>query len=225
MKALLTSVKTKIIGTVAGLLLQLISRTIKWDQVFLSNYEETVFETHPRIICFWHGRQLMIPWAYQAAKSEKRLGLFALISMHSDGRIIANAIKLFGASSVEGSSTRGGREASKKLLSLLKVGSSIVITPDGPKGPIYKAKPGALKLAYRSKAPIVPISYSAEKYWTFGSWDKMILPKPFTKGVFVFGKPYYIEEDITDQNLAQKLAELEQALNLVQKAADSFSYD
>ncbi|MDZ4786997.1 MAG: lysophospholipid acyltransferase family protein [bacterium] len=225
MKDLFIKLKILVLGTLGAVLLNLISSSLRWRELILTEEGIDVFDRPSKILLFWHGRQLMIPTIYWRSKSKNKNALYSLISQHTDGRIMAMAIKVLGVHSVAGSSSKGGKEASKELIQKLKDGYSIGITPDGPKGPIYKAKPGALKIAYETGVKIFPITFSSEKYWQFSSWDRMILPKPFSKAVFVVGKPIEIKQKLSDENIVGMLNELNQALNESQTLADSFQYD
>jgi lysophospholipid acyltransferase (LPLAT)-like uncharacterized protein len=147
-----------------------------------------------------------------------------LISRHRDGRIIAKAVSWFGIGSVEGSSTRGGSEATLRLLEKLREKCVVAITPDGPRGPIYKPKDGAVKIAQLSGASIYPAAFSAEKYWKFKSWDQMILPKPFSRAVFVQGEPINVPADASEGELQRYSSMLESGLKAVTESADNFKY-
>ncbi len=113
------------------------------------------------IFAFWHGRQLILPIAYKHAKL-KRKGA-ALISMHSDGEYISRTIKYFGLDSVRGSTSRGAVKGLKQLLRVLRNGMNVGITPDGPRGPKYKAQLGVIQLAKLSGVPIIPLTFGALK--------------------------------------------------------------
>lgn len=221
MKKLLEFLKIYLLGTLAALLLMLIHRSlrIKWRTITPEGL--TVFESPPKIIAFWHGRQLMIPMEYWAFKSKNKIPVNALVSMHSDGRLIAFTIGLFGVRNVAGSSSKGGGEATKILIEKLRSGESVGITPDGPRGPINQAKPGTIRIAAATGAPIYPISFSARKRWQFGSWDRMILPKPFSEVVIVVGQPLRVTEELSDSNIARLTNELNERLLQVEQEADS----
>ena len=143
--------------------------------------------------------------------------------MHNDGRMIADAVKRLGVCSVAGSSSRGGKEALLQLKNLIREGNHIGITPDGPKGPCYSAKPGVVSLASSTGAPVCPVAYSASRYFQFGSWDKMILPKPFSKVVFVMGELLFIPASLSEEKFEEHRQRVEKALNEVMKQADEIA--
>ena len=135
-----------------------------------------------------------------------------LISQHNDGRIAADIVRKLGITSVAGSSTRGGKEALKALKVAIEEGNHVGFTPDGPKGPIYKMKPGAVRLAQLTNAPLYPMTISASNAYIFEkSWDKMLLPKPFSKVTFLVGQQIH----------SQNLKDAENALQEITLKSDS----
>ncbi|MCS7281652.1 MAG: lysophospholipid acyltransferase family protein [Desulfobacterota bacterium] len=109
------------------------------------------------IVCFWHGRLLMMPFAY-----EKKRGK-VLISRHRDGEFIARVVKYFNLGTIRGSFKKGGISTSFELIRSLKDGYDIAVTPDGPRGPRYVVKKGILEIAKLTSKPVVPVSYGASK--------------------------------------------------------------
>ena len=186
-------------GNLAALLLWLIFRSLRWQRDDLKELRGK----GPFIAAFWHGRQLILGPLCTTALPDENIQV--LISSHADGRVIARAVSWFGLGSVPGSSTRGGMEATRKLIRFLKHGAVVAITPDGPKGPLYKSKDGVVMLASLAHAPIYPMSISADRVWRFKSWDKMILPKPFSKAVCVVGKPIYIDSNVDSFDAAREV--------------------
>lgn len=166
------------------------------------------------IFAFWHNKQLMMPFL---ARHYRRLGgdrraITVMISQHGDGRIIAWAVRLLGLKSVAGSSSKGGSQALRALVNLLEKGEHVAITPDGPRGPVYTAKPGVVKLAQISSSPILPLGVSADRVWRFGSWDKMELPKPFATVQFRVGEPINVLQDLLPEQVNTERNRVEEAL-------------
>lgn len=126
------------------------------------------------VLCCWHGRMIMIP-----GLRPRTMRIMALTSAHGDGGIIAAILHQFGVGSIRGSSSKRGSQALRELLSAVKDGQSIFITPDGPRGPAQKAASGIVWLAAKTGLPIVPISYSCTNPFIAKSWDSFMLPKPF----------------------------------------------
>ncbi len=113
------------------------------------------------IIVFWHGRQIMMPLAYRGA------GASILISQHGDGEMIARMMNPFGFRAIRGSTTRGGIRAFRHLLHAARKGEDLVITPDGPKGPVHKVQLGVMALAKITGWPIVPLTFASSKKKSF----------------------------------------------------------
>jgi lysophospholipid acyltransferase (LPLAT)-like uncharacterized protein len=225
-KSILDSIKVYILGCVGLLFLAVLFLTyrIKWRELenqSNKNSHDFVFNKPAKIISFWHGRQLLIPLVYWSHRSKIKNVVQALISLHSDGRLIAFIVGLLGVKNIAGSSSRGGKEATLTLIERLKLGDSVALTPDGPKGPISKSKPGILKLAATTGAPIYPLSYSANKFWRFKSWDKMILPKPFARVEVVVGRKMIVTEQLSDGNIDRLLNEVDERLNEAEREADA----
>jgi len=225
-KSLLDSIKVYTLGCLGlfFLLALFLTYRIKWrelDGASDSSSDNFVFNKPAKIISFWHGRQLLIPLVYWSHRSHIKNIVQSLISLHSICRLIAFIVGLLGLKNVACSSSRGGKEATLTLIERLKLGDSVALTPDGPKGPISKSKPGILKLAATTGAPIYPLSYSADRFWQFRSWDKMILPKPFARVEVVVGRKMIVTEQLSDGNIERLLNEVDERLNEAEREADS----
>ena len=175
-----------------------------------------------RLVAFWHGRQLLM--SFIKVDFDRKIPLYALISEHNDGRMIAAIVRRLGISSVAGSSSQHGSQATRELIGHMKAGSHVGITPDGPKGPAYHSKAGIIFLAALSGKPIYPMSYSAQSLWTFRSWDGMILPKPFSRAVRMIGEPIFVPRRISKEETSQYQEQLDTALNLLKDSLDRHMY-
>lgn len=203
-----------LVGLAGSLVLRALNLTLRWRVIGLAEGDRYWACSPPRILAFWHSQQLMMPWTYLNAR---RRGLSrriaALISQHQDGRMIASGMRFLGIDTVSGSSTRRGREALYEMLGKLKNGSHVGITPDGPRGPVNRVKGGIIRLAQRSGAGIFPAAVSFERCWRFGSWDRMILPKPFSRAVLALGEMIFVPAEITQEEFLAYSRRLEAALN------------
>ncbi len=206
------SLKIYVFGTLAAWVIKLIYATIRWEVVA----PERTDEDRQVIYAFWHGRMLMLPEHYRRLKG--RPPLYMLISQHGDGRLIAFAIKLLGIRSVAGSSTRRGMAATLELVRRLEEGVAIGITPDGPKGPRQVCKRGVVTMARHSGVAIRPVTYSTDERWVLPSWDRMIVPRPFSKGVVVFGELLTPTPDGDEEEFRLKI---EESLNAITEQADA----
>ena len=127
----------------------------------------------------WHSELLISPQVYRKLRREQKTA--AIIAQHHDGELIARTLNFLGITALRGSSRRGAKAVLIAAITALKEGSSVMITPDGPKGPRYSMSDGAVALALRSNLPLMVVNYQAHSFWQLNSWDKFIIPKPFTK--------------------------------------------
>lgn len=168
------------------------------------------------IFAFWHGRLLMMPFAYPGKP------VATLISQHRDGEYISRIAVVFGSRVIRGSATRGGVRAFKQMILALKEGLDLVITPDGPKGPRAKVKSGVIELAKLTGAPIVPVTFSAARRRSLKSWDAFLLPLPFSRAVYIWGEPIYVDPTATKEEVAKHQELLAVRLDLLTMEADEY---
>jgi lysophospholipid acyltransferase (LPLAT)-like uncharacterized protein len=170
---------------------------------------------------FWHGRLLMIPRLESIHRNTGRKMSF-LVSPHRDGQIIGKAVERFGHRAILGSTTRRGFSAFHRMLKAQKEGYDIIVVPDGPRGPRHQVQIGVIELAKLTRCPIVPLSFSASRRKIFNTWDHFLLPYPFSKGVFIWGEPVYVESHGDRVHLEEKRALLEKRLNEITEIADHY---
>ena len=127
----------------------------------------------------WHGELFISPQVYK--KLRKRQDTSAIISQHFNGELIAKVLGFFNIWGLRGSSKKGAKSVLINAIKAIKEGRTVMITPDGPRGPRYSMSDGAVALAIRSKLPIMVVNYIPSSYWQLGSWDKFLIPKPFSK--------------------------------------------
>jgi hypothetical protein len=137
------------------------------------------------LLCVWHQQFFS---AIRHAKNYKIFNPSLMISQSKDGEIVAKMAFHNGWNPIRGSSSKGGMGALKIMITNLKKDKLAAHIVDGPRGPSGVVKPGVIRLAHAANAVIVPISVSAEKAWHFNSWDKFLLPKPFSKVTLRFGE-------------------------------------
>ncbi|TKB09055.1 lysophospholipid acyltransferase family protein [Desulforhopalus sp. IMCC35007] len=149
-----------------------------------------------------------------------------MVSASSDGEYIARLAKEFGYNSVRGSRNHKGSEALKNMLRAVKSGDNGAVVADGSQGPARIAQPGALLVASKTGRPIVPMVWSASKYFTINSWDKTLVPKPFAHVDIYFGEPIYLPNKVSAEELEKYRCLLEDALNnLYRKAWFKYGID
>lgn len=189
------------------LLIKLIGATVKIETENEEFYSEIEENGKLPIICFWHNRIFLGTYWFRNRR------IVVITSQSFDGEYIARFIQRFGYGAVRGSSTRGGVGALVEMIRLMKSGLATSLTVDGPKGPRYVAKSGACVLAKKTGNPMLPFVVEAEKFWTIKSWDKLQIPKPFTRAKLIFGAPIYIAKDASDEEVEKKRLELQAALD------------
>lgn len=141
----------------------------------------------PVIFGIWHNRLLMLPRVFDPSFPSRQS--YGLISASRDGDLIANFIERSGYGTIRGSSSRKGVIALRQLVETLAGGDNVLVTPDGPRGPVYTVSQGIVFLAQKSGAPIVPIHMEYSSAWRLKSWDRFAVPKPFAKLRAIFGAP------------------------------------
>ncbi len=157
---------------------------------------------------FWHQNIIAV---FLAHLGEHYL---VMASASKDGELIAGALKRVGHHPVRGSSKRGGGQALELMIERMKKESlSSVLTVDGPRGPARKCKRGVIELARQTGALIQPIHARADRYWTFNSWDKFRLPKPFSTITVVYGEPIAIPSNTSSEELTYFQEKVETILN------------
>lgn len=165
------------------------------------------------IYAFWHSRIITSVFYY------RKKNINVLISLGRDGEFISRVISNFGYIITRGSTSKEGFRAFIGMKKNLVSGHSVVVTPDGPRGPKQVAQAGAIFLARISGKPIVPFAFDVDRKWVLNSWDNFIIPKPFAKGVFILGKEIFVPEDADEMLLEQKRKELEAEINRLMQEA------
>jgi lysophospholipid acyltransferase (LPLAT)-like uncharacterized protein len=179
-------------------------------------HPEHIDDTPQYVIAFWHRHMLPL-----LGRSRWKPPIAVMTSRSKDGDISTNVLALSGVESARGSSTRGGSSALRGLLRKARDGRSMVFTPDGPRGPAGVVKDGVIFAAQASRLPILPMAYAAKKFIQLRSWDRMIIPKPFSKGLILYGAPIVVPRDgdteewrvIVEQRLNELSAEAERLVN------------
>jgi lysophospholipid acyltransferase (LPLAT)-like uncharacterized protein len=167
------------------------------------------------IVAFWHGRLLMMPYAWESDRP-----FHMLISDHPDGRIISRTVGYFGISTMAGSTRRGGTRALRNLLGALAAGETVGITPDGPKGPRMRASRGVVDLARLSGVPVIPGTFGCRSRRVIDSWDRFVVAKPFAGGVILWGNPIEVARDASDEEVERARRQIEDELNRISAEAD-----
>jgi lysophospholipid acyltransferase (LPLAT)-like uncharacterized protein len=158
----------------------------------------------------WHNRLLIMPLILRRFFPHRRGA--ALISASRDGGYIAELVQRIGFDVVRGSSSRQGAAAMLQLADLLASGRDVVIAPDGPRGPVYELGPGIILLAQKSGRPVLPLSLEYSSYWRVKSWDRFILPKPFSKVRIILGPPHHVAATNSEAEFEAERLRLQNAM-------------
>ena len=210
-------VQRSVAALVAGLMAA-VKHTTRWEAVNAVAAAEAQSGKTPVIVAFWHNRLAMMPACWPG-----RAPFYMLISSHPDGRLIANTIAHFGYTSIAGSSTRGGADALRQMARAVKDGASIGVTPDGPRGPRMSVSDGIVALARLTGAPILPLAVSVSRRIVLDTWDQLIIPLPFGRGVMIWGDPLTVPRDADETTLADLKTQLEEELTRVSNDADNLT--
>ncbi|MBI1817178.1 MAG: lysophospholipid acyltransferase family protein [Deltaproteobacteria bacterium] len=179
---------------------------------------EPLFECWRRgekvIIAFWHNRSVLMPVPYRGEK------MCIMNSQHRDGEIATRALARWGIRSVRGSATRGGATGFLQLVNAYREGYDLAVVPDGPRGPRYVVKPGVIHLAKATGARIFPVTYAAGWRKQLRSWDRLIIPLPFSRVTFIIGAPIEVDRHADEGEVERQRGALEQHLNAITASAD-----
>ena len=212
-----TKLAYSIICWIGAKYIKFVSFTTKWSFIN-KKYVEIIWKKNESfILCFWHGRLLMMPLSWN---NKKKINV--LISAHSDGQLLSKTVKYFDIKTIIGSSSKGGSEAIRNIIKSLKSGISIGMTPDGPRGPRMKINSAIIKIASLTGNKIIPLSYSVKKKIFLNSWDKFLVALPFGKGCFIWGKPIKIKKNISHNEDLKLSNKLEKILIKLTKEADQY---
>ncbi len=167
------------------------------------------------ILAFWHEQLVMMPLLYAGPR------VCIMVSRHRDGELIARAIRPFGIEAIRGSSTRGWSGALKGMLRAFRGGADLAVAPDGPRGPRRVAKSGVLQLARATGAPVVPVAAAAAWCRRLASWDRLVIPLPLGRLVYVAGTPLTVSPDASPTEVEARRGALEHELNRLTALAEA----
>ena len=215
-KAKYTHLSTTLIAWLAYWLLQGLFLTLR--PIYIQrHFEGTVQDSAQRpLLAIWHGRLLYFIYLYRHIKGA------VLVSQSKDGELISQVLARFGIHATRGSSSRGGTQALLQMIKRIQQGYYGAFTPDGPRGPRYHVKAGVVSAAQKTGTPILPAVYNAKWKRVLQSWDRFIIPLPFSRIVVVYGEPIYIPATASAAIFQDKQREIETSLRRITKIADSF---
>jgi len=235
LKRLLRHPATLALGAgLIGRYLEFAFRTTRWQLVGLRDaapgtppgtpadtVEAAVRSGQPVIVSFWHERLPLMSRLWRAAEAlfpeARGRSPHVLVSRHRDGRFIGDIVERFGFTMVHGSTSRGGAAGMAALLRALEAGNYAAITPDGPRGPRRVAAPGIAQLAAVSGVPVIPCAARTTRARVLPSWDRMVLPLPFGRGVVVVRPPIRVPRDGAEAALPLIAAAMDEACEIADR--------
>jgi len=186
MRIIRRTVAGAVLPLLAPPVIRLLASTWKVEQLGLENYEEAM-RAGGQMGTLWHGRMLV------ALKAHMNEDLRILVSPSADGALVTTLLKRFGYHVIVGSSNKSPAGAVRSMLSDLRQGGSIVITPDGPRGPRHSMNAGAAWMARETGFPVLPCGFVCDRAWHASSWDHFTIPKPRARVALVYGEPLYVD--------------------------------
>ncbi len=230
-KAVLFSapVQYLVAALVAGLM-SLVKHTTRWEVCGRERIEPVWASGDGVVGCVWHARILETIAGWSLTHAPKKQPPAILISRSREGDLVAKITAMHSVSVIRGSSRnpkrsgegaqKGGMAAFREMTRHVKNGGCMAITPDGPRGPRMRMTLGALKLAQATGAPLIGFSWSTRWKIVFRSWDRFVLPLPFSRGVLIYVEPMHVPREANPDDLELLRAEFERRLNAATQEAD-----
>ena len=156
---------------------------------------ERAWSTTGLLIAIWHGRMLA------ALPLHQKLGAQVLVSPSDDGALVQTMLKRFHCHVIRGSTSKQGTRALREMRAHLGQGQTVVITPDGPRGPRHSMNTGLAWLASETGLPILCLGVAADRAWRLRSWDRFMIPKPRARMVFTYSEPAKVAPDAGEEEL------------------------
>src|SRR5213593_1018488 len=195
--------------------IRILGKTVRWEAEGWENHRAIEHAGKKMIYTCWHGRIFLATYFW------RNRGIVVMTSRNRDGEYIARVIRRFGYGAARGSSSRGGRRALAEMIRELRQNKDVGFTIDGPRGPRYVAKPGAVWIASKTGSAIFPFHISAQKTWALRSWDEFLIPKPFTRARVLMAPPIYVKPDASEQEVEEAQELLQQVLDEMRMRGDS----
>ncbi len=207
------SLGRRLLDALAPTLLRLLARTWRVECRGEAGLE-AMRGDRPKVLALWHGRML----AAMPLGLHRRRDFAVLVSPSDDGALVTRALAAFGYRVVRGSASRGGGRALRELGAVLAQGGTVVVTPDGPRGPRHTTNVGIGWLARDAGAPIVGIAIAVDRAWRLRSWDRFTIPKPFARIVVDYTAPVTVAAGAADTDLERAAAAVATAMRDAERA-------
>ncbi|HSS98888.1 MAG TPA: lysophospholipid acyltransferase family protein [Terriglobales bacterium] len=207
-------ISLRLITWVGVLVIRLIAPTLRLRVSFEDGAPPSL-DTKPLILAFWHS------CIFPAIYAWRNLQIRVMSSDSFDGEYTGRIIRKFGFVKVRGSSSKGAVRALLGMRREVEQGASVAFTIDGPRGPRYVAKPGPVVLARATGAPMVAFHIALENPWVLNTWDKSMIPKPFSRALLRISRKINVPENSGDEERQRYHAELQAALDRVREFAEA----
>lgn len=198
-------------------LLKTLMSTVRYQSVGPQPHLQFINKGEHVIYTLWHGRLLPLAYYY------KHKQIATMISRSQDGEHLRLILESWGYTSVRGSSSRGSGAALRDIVRVARKGTSLAMTPDGPRGPRQVLKRGVLMTAQLTGLPLIPISAGVSRAWWIEGWDRFLLPKPFSKAYVFYGEPVFVPRGASEAELDDLAQHVEHVLNELTKQADRYA--
>ena len=208
------SAQTTVVSFLAASFIRLLRATVRLRHHGDERMREWEREGRHFILAFWHRHLLFMPYSYRGRR------ISVLVSQSTDGELIARTVAKLGIDSSRGSSSRGGIAGMRSLLRKATDGWDIAFTPDGPRGPLREVQPGVILAAAATGLPIQPVAIAASRAKLLRSWDRFVVPLPFSTVHFVYGEPLVVERR---GDTVEAAAELKRRLDAVEAEAERWA--
>jgi lysophospholipid acyltransferase (LPLAT)-like uncharacterized protein len=196
------------------LLIRGICSTLRWETRGLEHLDSILAAGHLPIFTFWHTCILTATWFWRDR------GIVVMSSVSRDAEYTGRVIKRFGYGTARGSSTRGGGRAMAEMAQCLNNGLEVGFTIDGPRGPAYEAKPGAVTLARHTGQAILAFHIKLDRGIELSSWDRLTIPLPFTRALVLIAEPIYVPRESNTEEVAAKQKALQSTLDGLREQAE-----
>ena len=198
---------------------RILGRTIKIKIIDLSR-NHVAQKLENAIYAFWHNRMLLCFFFYRRFHLGKKMCV--LVDDSYAGEYVGRLMKDTNVNFISHSTKDHSKKEYRDLIRDVRSGRNAWITPDGPRGPIYKVKAGVIRLAQKTGRPVIPVGFNVSRKKMLSSWDRFMLPSPFSREVVVIGEPIYVPNNVTKETRAKMTADLEAGIKSATKYADEY---
>ncbi len=196
--AFVMKIQSPLFWKIAGLLSTLLARqwmgSLDFKWAFYDAEVDAGLDNRHYVLAFWH-EHILAPLIMR-----RNCACTMMLSGHGDAEIVNQIARLVGMRTIRGSSNRGGAAAAKHFFKLKTEGDILAVTPDGPRGPARKMAPGVIQMASRLQLPLVLYGIGYDRPWRLNSWDRFIVPRPFSRGRIIASPPLSIPKRLSDED-------------------------